>query len=319
MDGFDRNFRLTRAGSRRVDEESLPDSLRFGPEGPAREAMAAVIAHPRFAEAARIATVGATRLYQGNRLLNLMINDRGRFMIGLFAVYLHLNGGLTVARMTALCAEQELASAGRARAMLMLMRAFGYLAAAPEPIDTDLRVRQLMPTEALMSLHGERIQCLLDGCAMVMPEAASIFSVRSHRDFVPTYVTRVCELYLSGFRNNRCVPDVRLFAERNAGLVILWDMLGSVEPDGRFPPARILPAPISRLARRFGVSRVHVRRLLQDAVSENFLEKIDDDNNFRALPRLVEMTNELMASAFLVVARCAHLACADLARQRAAA
>jgi hypothetical protein len=306
MDNSDRKLELVGAGSTRFVESPLPELLRFGPEGPSREALAAVRAHPRFPEAASVATASVTRLYRGNRLLNLMTSDHGRIMVSLLAVYLHLNGGLTVSRMAALCAEQGLSSPGRAKAMLMLMRAFGYLASAPT--DKDLRARHLMPTEALMSLQRERTKCLLDGCAMVMPEYASAFSVQSDPGFTPAYLNHLCELYLSGFRNHMCVPDIQLFTERSAGLVILWDMLGSVDPDGSFPPARILSAPISALSRRFTVSRTHVRRMLQDAVSEGFLEKVGESNGYRALPRLAEMANDLMASTFLVVARCAHLA-----------
>jgi hypothetical protein len=294
------------AGSVRFIQSPLPKPLRFGPEGPAREAIAALRVHPRFTEAASLTTASAAHLYRGNRLLNLMTSDHGRIMISLLAVYLHLNGGLTVSRMAALCVEQELSSPGRAKAMLMLMRAFGYLASAP--MDHDLRVRHLMPTEALMLLQRERTKCLLDGCAMVMPEHASTFSAQSNPGFAPAYLNHLCELYLSGFRNHMCVPDIQLFTERSAGLVILWDMLGTIDPDGSFPPARILSAPISALSRRFTVSRTHVRRMLQDAVSEGFLEKVGESNGYRALPRLAEMANDLMASTFLVVARCAHLA-----------
>jgi hypothetical protein len=324
MHNFDRKFELVGAESARFAGSPLPELLRFGAEGPPREAIAALQAHPRFPEAAWLTAVGSVRLYRGNRLLNLMINDRGRFMISLFAVHLHRlarpndpNSGLTVSRMAAMCSEQRLCSQGRANAMLMLMRAFGYLASAPA--HADRRVRRLVPTETLMSLHRERIRILLDGCAIVMPDHASTFSVQSHPSFTPVYLSHLCQLYLSGFRNQRCVPDARLFIERNAGLIILNAILGSSDPEDSFPPAHIVSVRISALSRRFGVSRAHVRRLLQDAVSEGYLEKADENNSFRTLPRLVQMMNDFTALAFLVVGRCAHLAAAELDRERVAA
>jgi len=323
MDNSDRILDLSGAKSVRFVESYLPESLRFGPEGPAREAIVALQAHPRFPAAARFSLAAGASLYRGNRLLNLMANDHARLWITVCAVHLHAlgrphdpNSGLTVSRLAAICSEQGLCSAGRTNAMLMLMRASGYLAAAPT--DEDRRLRRLVPTERLMSLHRDRIRAVLDGCAMLMPDRAETFSAQSHPGFAGLHVSRFCELFVSGFRDADHVAGIGFFADRNAGLMILWDLLVSHETDDSFPPAVPLSPSISALSRRFGVSRVHVRRLLQDAVSQGLLERTDE-NSFRILPRLATMASDMMATHFLVAARCARLACAALDRERAAA
>ena len=161
MERSDQSFEPSTPVSTHLSERAALHLAPFGPDGPPPEAIAALRAHPRFAEAWRTAHIGFIDLWQGNRMLNSLVNDRGRLLISLFAVHLHLlsrpndpHSGLTVSRMTTLCAEQNFCSPGRAKAMLMLMRVFGYL--APSPNEADRRLRRLVPTEHLMSLHRER-------------------------------------------------------------------------------------------------------------------------------------------------------------------
>ena len=45
--------------------------------------------HPRFQEAVRIAIGGLIESFSHNRLLNRVLNDRGRVIGGLGALYLH--------------------------------------------------------------------------------------------------------------------------------------------------------------------------------------------------------------------------------------
>ena len=66
-------------------------------------AIAVLRVHPRFAEAMRAAAAGMVAHYEGNRLLNQLMNDRGRVLFGHHAVYLHFSrtpgdagSGLTV-------------------------------------------------------------------------------------------------------------------------------------------------------------------------------------------------------------------------------
>src|SRR5690242_16097835 len=156
-------------------------------------ALAAVQAHPRFNEAYKTAITGFIELWQRNRVLNTLVNDRGRWLISLYAVYLHLmsrpndrHSGLTVSRMVALCSEQKFCSPGRVKAMLMLMRVFGHL--APSPREADRRLRRLVPTERLMAMHRERNRRIFAATAIVMPEHADAFAAQSHPDFTGLFI-----------------------------------------------------------------------------------------------------------------------------------
>ena len=77
-----------------------------GAATPSDESIAALRAHPRFREAAAIAASANVEFYQGNWLANRVLNDRARFVITQFCMYLHHTrrpddpkSGLTAARM----------------------------------------------------------------------------------------------------------------------------------------------------------------------------------------------------------------------------
>src|SRR5207248_9119690 len=132
--------------------QPLPPLMREGGElAPA--AVAALCEHPPFAAAMRTLLDDNVRLYRGNRILNYVGYDRGRLIVGILAFYLLVSrraddpgSGLTAQRLKALCVEQDVCSAGRARAMLSLLQLFGYLARAPA---ADGRYKQLAPTALL--------------------------------------------------------------------------------------------------------------------------------------------------------------------------
>ena len=106
--------------------------------GPTFEELAALRRHPRFAEALTASMRVPLDLYEGNRLVNLISNDRGRYILTVFALHLHYTrradeptSGLTATRLQTMCAEQGVCSFGRAGALIQLLRFSGYLAPAP--------------------------------------------------------------------------------------------------------------------------------------------------------------------------------------------
>src|SRR5258708_6883032 len=146
--------------------ERIDDSAPlFAPGGPMSvAAMAELRADPGLPEAIRRFASGLIAIYSGNRLLNALINDRGRSVIGYFALYLHESGvpdgrgrGFGVGQLKAICAANNMASPGRTGAMLVLMRMFGYIASARAP--DDRRRHILVPTERLRESHRARWRC----------------------------------------------------------------------------------------------------------------------------------------------------------------
>jgi len=282
----------------------------FAPGGPvSAAAIAELRAHPGFPDAIRTLGGGMLALYRGNRLLNMLINDRGRMVIGYLALYLREGGapdgrgtGFGVGQLKALCAAAGLASPGRTAAMLALMRMSGYIASASAA--EDKRRHILVPTEKLRATHRDRWESVAAALREVRPDAAAAINL-DDPEFVAAYVRITADHFLAGFRMVEVAPDMELFIERNGGLMVLFSILLAGKSDDTVPPKQPVAVSISAIANRFGVSRVHVRTLLRDAEEAGLIRR-EDAGHVVVLPRLAEAAEIFLATALLFVAMCAH-------------
>jgi DNA-binding MarR family transcriptional regulator len=286
----------------------------FEPGGPLSDAeMERIKTDPRFPAAMRAFAQGMISIYRGNRLLNALINDRGRMVIGYLALYLHEGGapdgrgtGFGVGQLKALCAAIGIASPGRTAAMLALMRVSGYIESARGA--DDRRRHILVPTERLREVHRERWRCMADAVRQVRPETAAAFDI-GNPEFEAAYVRHSADYYIQGMRIIDIAPELQLFTDRNAGMMILFSLLLSGEPGDTIPPRRPVPISISALASRFGVSRVHVRTLLREAEAAGLIERTENHLTFK--PTLIAGCINFAATAILYVGYCAVQAAAD--------
>ncbi len=279
---------------------------------PSPAAVAALRSHPRFPAAMRQAAGSAVALYQGDRLLNALMSDRARALFTHVALYLHYRGtkngapGLTVGAMKDLCTQVELCSRGRCEAMLALMRAAGLFVAAPNP---DRRRRPLVPTEKLFALHRERWGTHFEALAQVLPEAASYRAALENPAFIEAFVAMLGERFIAGLRVLGHAPALEMFAERNAGMIILFSLALGGPAGGPFPAERAVDLSINALASRFSVSRKHVLTILRDAEAVGLLVRSGAASNEVAiLPRGREALERLFATLFLYLAQSAEQA-----------
>jgi hypothetical protein len=276
-------------------------------------ALAELRAHPRFPEMMRVSAEGIVRLYQGRRLLDWLMDDRGRLLFGYFALYLHFarredepQSGLTPTRMKALCAEFEACSPGRVTVMLNLMRFAGFLAPAPAQ---DGRIRRFVATDRLIAPLVERWRRHLEAIAPALPEGRTALARLDDPKFVRALMLAMFERFRTRFRSVFRSTGLNLFSERNAGMLILASLLTGGEAGDTIPPARPVPISISALARRFGVSRTHVLALLSDAADHGFLDRLGPEREgILILPRLAEAARDFFAGMHLYYADCARAA-----------
>jgi hypothetical protein len=282
--------------------------------------VARVRAHPNFPQACRQACLSGIRLYNGNRLVNLLLGDRGRSAISFFCLYLHAlrdprdaRSGLTLTRLKAICADQNVASPGRIEAFAVLMRVLGFLQKSPG--DNDRRVRQLIPTERLRATHRDRWFGLIDAMARMTPEVTQLRHDFADPDFERAFLRRSGDQYLAGFRPLSDPKARTLFGERNAGVMIAFSLMTAGGDD--FPPRRPVALSISALARQYGVSRVHVRKLLRDAAEAGFIARPEGDNaGIVVLPPLHDAIGDFFANLFLVMTTSAQRARDDIGAVR---
>jgi hypothetical protein len=271
-------------------------------------------ADPQFAAAVVMAAAGMADLYQGNRLLNSLINDRARLLFGMLALDLHFTGqadgdiGFTVTQAQENCLAQGICSPGRTTAMIALMRFGDYLEVLPS---RDRRRRLLGVTAKLIAAHHARWRCMFSAIAMMRPEGKAALEALERSDFTPAYARLLADDFRAGLRVLLdSAPELGLFAERNSGMVILFRLVA--DSGATMAP---LPVSISALAQRYGVSRAHVGKLLRDAEADGFLS-LSEDRSYRVAltPRLLQATRTFFATAFLYVGRRAAEAAAVSAK-----
>lgn len=270
---------------------------------------------PDFSAAVMASMRAAIDLYQGGRLMNWIMSDRARALLGYMAYYLEVTeggdprSGLTPTRLKQLCVETGLCSPGRAGAMLALMRAAGYLALVTD--DADKRVRRLIATDKLKENLRSRLGRQLQAAAMVIPGVHNVAGLLGREDFERAMIRHLGNQFFAGFRVIMHAPRLTLFAEHNAGMMILFNLM-LASPDG-FPPRGPVPSSIAGLARRFGVSRTHVLRLLRAAEAEKLIARTGEHYDRIVLePPLVEGVLIMFATIYLYLVHCARAAQAEI-------
>ncbi len=277
---------------------------------PSPESIAALRTHPKFSDAARMMMRDVIAIYDGNRILNQVMNDRGRVVFGALAFYLHFSrdsgdpaSGLTAARMKALCAETGLCSTGRGAAMLLLMRYAGYL--APDPEDRSGRLHRLIPTERMFESQRQRISGHLRAMSLLLPEGTEGLANLHREDFIASMARQFGGSFRAGFRILDTSPTLYPLVERNAGLMILFSLYLASDAQADMTSDQPAAISIAALARRFGVSRPHVLKLLRDAEALGFVSR-GGPNGEQILirPALANAALDFIATIFLFLGQC---------------
>lgn len=278
------------------------------------EAIAALRRREGFVEAMRANARANLMLFRGNSLLNTLMNDRARAVFMLVALYLHFAGtpdgrhGLTVGALKDMCVRLDLCSRGRCEAMLAILRAAGCFEAAPHD---DRRRRPLVPTAKLIALQKERWRTQLGAAVKVIPAARAHIAAIDDPDFVRRFVLALGEPFIGGFRLIQHAPDLLMFADRSAGVPILFSLALEGPEDGVFPPDGPVRLSINKLATQFGVSRKHVLTLLRDAEAQGLLSRgVENPDRVTLLPRLRDGLEILLATIFLYLTGAAERALA---------
>lgn len=215
-------------------------------------------------------------MHHGHRLLNTVLNDRGRFVIASFALYLHFLSQrdpevkLTAARLKAMAVQHDICSPGRAAAVIALMHWGGYLAAARTPADE--RSGRLVVTRKLIEVQVQRARVQWTIMRRLFPEADEALERLDDPDFVAAFFLVQGEEFLSGVRLVDHTPEIATLLDRNGGFMVMLSLTAAGTGSERAAPA-VTKVSISGLARRFGVSRPHVIALLRDAQAEGLLER----------------------------------------------
>jgi hypothetical protein len=280
-------------------------------------------AQPALPRAAAEFAASLIDTYQGNTLLNALLCDRGRVMLGLYVLYLEAlpfpgneeRGGeavgATLGTVQSLCRETGLCSVGRVASVLAAMRFGGYIAVRTDPLDHRRRI--LAPTEKLVEVSRQHWTQQFTAMVLIFPGAAPVPARLRSREFRTAFLRELGVPYFAGFRVLGHVPVLEVLAESNAGLLLLSSLwLRQLASESQPVPA--MPISVSALAQRFCVSRAHVRNMLAAAASRGLLAREHGSDNVFVLPALTEALLQFYGVLFLLFDRCAARAQGQLAQ-----
>ena len=257
------------------DDSDIDSLMRWETDGAIPDAFQnRLTTHPAFAPAARALAVNMLTAGAADKALDGIFKDAGRYVVAMCAIYLHASGGLTLPRLKEICAHSGFLSPGRARALLIYLRYLGY--AELFPLRTG-GVARYQPTIRFMAAWRRQVRAALDAASIVEPAVRLVLDRLHEPDIFDAFVRQQSRGLLEWARHDDGnLAFVSLFMHPHAGTQIVWALLAAADEDDIFPPRGPLPISLSGTARRFGVSRVHVRRILDDAERVGFLRYLED-------------------------------------------
>jgi hypothetical protein len=147
------------------------------------------------------------------------------------------------------------------------MRYLGYIAPLPKRKRGD--IAHYAPTESFVASWRAHMRAALEAARIVEPGVSPVLDRLGER----AVLNRVSRLQGEGLlklaqRSDQGDAFVRVFMHPHAGNQIVWTLLAA---DDEFPPRGPLPFSIGAAAQEFGVSRTHIRRMIDAATREGLI------------------------------------------------
>ena len=289
-------------------------AIEVGIEGdlvPPRYRLAVLQDHPRFDEAMRLCAVNSIDMHSRGRVMGWLMSDRTLAVVALAAVCLDadmqaddLRSGLTPGRFKAFCVHNRVCSEGRAAAVLAFLRLSGHVEAEGHP--ADRRITRLRPSPKLLEMVRTRIRSQIEAASLICPEVAPAIAQLDNPEFERRLYIDFLDKFISGMRLLAQAPQLRLFADRDVGVLVLLALSLDADAADAMPPTGPMKLSIAALARRFRVSRTHILRMVRDAEAAGLLTRIGEKGEQVCFsPQLREGLRNLIAAMFQYLTVCA--------------
>lgn len=270
------------------------------------ETIAHVRALPGFQDAIRSSVSNALALYDSDRALHRNAKDIGRLVLGIIALYLDATGGLTHRRLRAISGTTGIASTGRATAILWQLRRIGYVVAGGERVNG--RSLRYVPTDEMTSAFRARFRIEVEAFCRIEPNAKEALSRFDEPAFFRAYVAEFGKLAIDAVLTPQAALNpLGSFSERSAGMLILYALLKEADRGREFPPVGPVTFSAPELARRFEVSRTHVRRLLGELERAGYYKNTGDGSG-QLEQALADALQSFLAFGYVGAAGCLHTA-----------
>ena len=240
--------------------------------------------------------------FSNNMILNKVVTEAWRFELLVYTLYLHgmrdaadPRSGLTNANLQKICARQQCASPGRILAIIGIMRVGGYLRRQKSALDS--RIVLLEPTPHFIGIVEGWNQRILQIIDAIVPQGALALAHATHPEFGSLMRRRGALAILEGWKLLEPFPEVMHFVSRDGGWMLLLSCVAAMVRQGGGREIVPISLELKGFGKRFGVSRSHLRRLLESAHAAGLLDAPPRNGAHILLaPRLVAAFLACMAS-----------------------
>jgi hypothetical protein len=237
----------------------------------------------------------------GKMLLNKLTSEAARYEILGYLLYLFDSrdpeiprSGLTMTNLEKICTSQNCASPGRVRAMIGVMWAAGHLKRVQST--SDSRIIHFEPTAKLMTIIEGWNHEIFKTIDEVFPDGDLARRHLEEPRFGWNMRKNGIEQVLTGWRPFGLFPEVYHFVAHDAGWMLLIHCVGMMMNKSRNKIIEPISIDLTAFGKKFGVSRSHLRRLLESAFRAGLLD-IPPSNGTHIL-----LSRKLVAAYFISMA-----------------
>jgi hypothetical protein len=270
-----------------------------------------ILTHPHFSFARDEFVKAMLALYEHKPFLNRLLLEASRTVLAcnimcLYATYDEADRASwpTLRLVTESMVGQGLASPSRVQDLVSRLIKTGYIEQRPAP--ADRRVRILTPTRKLIMQDQDFLVSHYLPLGILYPDPGYPLIMTRDPAFQIKQRQVSRDLFALGAKILHGNPIMMLFQSRDAGIMILIKMIDRAGQKRGDAPLQI---SYSDLGDRFGVSRTHVRKLLEEAQELDLVRLTKTDGQFvELLPPVLQAFDRLVAEAISGLDLCYELA-----------
>jgi hypothetical protein len=269
--------------------------------------------HPNFRAAAERNAAGVLDQYdRRGPILRWLTKDLGRVstLTRLFIIGAR-EGEVSVADVLARVRRRRTVSDGAVLRLFARASQAGLIRMTPQ--NGPWNARKLAFEPPLLRLYRERAAVEIEAASLVAPEIRPALALVGREGFFLAFMAALGRFDgMAPEARGPANPGMRLFMERDAGLMMLYDLMLSQAP-GRERLLEAAPLSKAHLARRFTVSRSHVARQLAEAEARGHLS-LPTPERVVFNPAMNEEAGRHFAVTFLAIKMSALAALAEIGR-----
>jgi hypothetical protein len=270
-----------------------------------------ILSQPNFRHARNTLVDANMDLYEYDPFLNRLLQESARNV--LFCVAMCLHAGFieadrstwpTLRKLLDTLAPFQLASPRRLEALVARLIHTGYITSTQSTLDRRLRI--LAPSDKMLAHDLEWLIVHYKPLDALFPNPG--YGRIMHRDRQFQFAQRLVAAGLFGeaARLLATSADVMLFMTRDAGIMILLKLIQTLNAASG---GTAEPMSFANIGKRFGVSRTHVRLILQEAEAAELVKITGPGGRYVELsPRLLAAFDRFIAATMSLHDLCYQMA-----------